>query len=414
MRKLRLLALIGVIVQLGTPSAGRRAEPPSAEIQGLLGRRAAAVIAGDREGFLATVDAGRPGFARGQARLFDGFQRLSLSDYRLDIGRRLWPELTTGREVARYGAELTPTVLHVEERYAIQGYDEQPALEDQYLTFVRRPSGWLVASDTDLDDLTLFSGRKLWEFDPIVARESEHFLYLSHRDLRGVAETVLTSAESALHEVSREWPLEWNRQVVILAPSTTEELGRLIQATFDLDVFVAFAASSVDRRQDWDLVGHRIILNWPNFSLYGRATQQTILTHELLHIATREHSGPVVPVFVEEGVAEWVTGRDSADVLETQVAAGLFDRLLPLDHEFISGSDTVILSAYQESSAAIRFAAEEFGDDAVAEFYAELGSVRRSPGTWRYHVGRAMREAFGIDFEDFQARWARWVENTLD
>jgi hypothetical protein len=96
------------------------------------------------------------------------------------------------------------------------------------------------------------------------------------------------------------------------------------------------------------------------------------------------------------------------------VANGLFDRLLPLDHEFISGSDAVILSAYQESSAAIRFAAEQFGDDAVAEFYRQLGSVRRSSGTWRYHVGRAMREAFGIGFDEFQARWARWVENTLD
>jgi hypothetical protein len=413
-KKLTVLALIGLIVQLAVPAAGGRTESPFSEIQALLERRAEAVIEGDRDAFLTTVDRGSPGFARRQARLFDGFQRLRLSGYRLDIGRRLWPELTTDREVARYGPDLHPTVLHVEERYSIEGYDEQPALEDQYLTFVRRPSGWLVASDTDLDDLTLFSGRKLWEFDRIVAKASEHFLYISHRDLRGAAETVLTSAETALNEVSREWPLEWNRKVVILAPSTTEELGRLIQATFDLDVFVAFAASGLDRRQDWDLVGHRIILNWPNFSLYERATQQAILTHELLHIATREHSGPVVPVFVEEGVAEWVTGRDSADVLGAQVAAGLFDRLLPLDHEFISGSDTVILSAYQESSAAIRFAAQEFGDDAVAEFYEELGSVRRSPGTWRYHVGRAMREAFGIDFEDFQARWARWVENTLD
>ena len=372
------------------------------------------MIDGDRHGFLATMDRGSPGFARRQGRLFDGFQRLGLSEYRLDIGRRLWPELTTRREVARYGAELEPTVLHVEERYSIDGYDAQPALEDQYLTFVRRPSGWLVASDVDLDDLTLFSGRKLWEFGPVGARESRHFLYVSHPDLLGAAETILSTAERALDRVAREWPLVWKKRVVILAPSTTEELGRLIQATFDLDVFVAFAASGVDRGQDWDLVGHRIILNWPNFSLYDDATQQAVLTHELLHIATREYSGPVVPVFVEEGVAEWITGRDSASVLAGQVENGLFDRLLPLDHEFISGSDAVILSAYQESSAAVRFAAEQFGDDAVAEFYRELGAVRRSPGTWRYHVGRAMREAFGVEFDDFQKRWASWVENTLD
>jgi hypothetical protein len=113
-------------------------------------------------------------------------------------------------------------------------------------------------------------------------------------------------------------------------------------------------------------------------------------------------------------VAEWVTGHDSATVLEGHVQTGLFDRRLPLDHEFISGSDAVILSAYQESSAAVRYAAQQFGDDAIAHFYSELGSARRSPGTWRYHVDRAMRAAFGIGFEEFQRRWAKWVENTLD
>jgi hypothetical protein len=92
----------------------------------------------------------------------------------------------------------------------------------------------------------------------------------------------------------------------------------------------------------------------------------------------------------------------------------MFDRLLPLDHEFISGSDAVILSAYQESSAAVRYAAGQFGADAIARFYRELGSVRRSSGTWRYHVDRAMRVAFGVGFEEFQRRWAKWVENTLD
>lgn len=414
MKRLIVLAVIGLIGQLSPPAAGISSEEPFADIQALLDRRARAMRSGDRVAFLATVDRASPLFLRRQRRLFDGFQRLGLSEYRLDISRRLWPELTTDREVARYGAGAQPTLLHVEERYSLGQYDEQPALEDQFLTFVRRPEGWEIASDTDLDDLTLFSGRKLWEFDPVVTEESEHFLYVSHPALLKPARIVLNAAEEALDTVSADWPLAWNEKVVIIAPSTTEELGRLIQATFDLDVFVAFAASGVDRARDWDLVGHRILLNWPNFSQFDEGTRKSVLTHELLHVATREYSGPLVPIFVEEGVAEWITGHDSASLLAGSVQNGLFDRLLPLDHEFISGSDAVILSAYQESSAAVRYAAEQYGDDAIAEFYRELGSVRRSSGTWRYHVDRAMKEAFGIGFDEFQRRWARWVENTLD
>jgi hypothetical protein len=413
-RKIAILATVALLSQLAAPAQGTKSASPFAEIQALLDIRSEAMRGGDRDAFMATVDRASPTFLRRQGLLFDGFQRLGLSEYRLDIGRRLWPKLTTDREVVRYGATAKPTVLHVEERYALTRFDEQPALEDLFLTFVRRPEGWRVASDSDLDDLTMYSGRKVWEFGPVVARTSEHFLYVSHPDLLGPAQSVLNKAEEALDAVSAHWPLEWNERVVIVAPSTTEELGRLIQATFDLDVFVAFAASGVDRARDWDLVGHRILLNWPNFSRYDDSTQLSVLTHELLHVATREYSGPLVPIFVEEGVAEWVTGHDSASLLAGQVQNGLFDRELPLDHEFISGSDAVILSAYQESSAAIRYAAERFGDDAVAEFYRELGTVRRSSGTWRYHVGRAMRKAFGIGFHEFQGRWARWVEKSLN
>jgi hypothetical protein len=413
-RKLAVLVTVALASRLAAPAQGNENSRPFADIQGLLDVRAEAMRSGDREAFLATVDRGSPVLLRRQNLLFDGFQRLGLSEYRLDISLRLWPELTTSRDVARYGASAQPTVLHVEERYSLGPYDEQPALEDQFLTFVQRPGGWRIASDTDLDDLTLFSGRKLWEFEPVVARESEHFLYVSHRSLLGAATTVLKAAEEALDSVAEEWPLAWSEKVVILAPSTTAELGRLIQATFDLDVFVAFAASGVDRTRDWDLVGHRILFNWPTFSLYDEATRRSVLTHELLHIATREYSGPLVPIFVEEGVAEWITGHDSSTVLAGRVQNGLFDRLLPLDHEFISGSDAVILSAYQESSAAVRYAAEQFGQEAIARFYRELGSERRSSGTWRYHVDRAMRAAFGIGYEEFQRRWAKWVENTLD
>jgi hypothetical protein len=413
-RKIAILATVVLLCQLAAPARGNKIANSFEEIQALLDMRAEAMRGGDREAFLATVDRFNPTFLRRQSLLFDGFQRLGLSGYRLDLSFRLWPELTTDREVARYGASAEPTVLHVEERYSLGPYDEQPAIEDLFLTFVQRPGGWRIASDTDLDDLTLFSGRKLWEFEPVVARESEHFLYISHRSLLGAAGTVLRAAEEALDTVAEDWPLPWSEKVVILAPSTTSELGRLIQATFDLDVFVAFAASGVDRTRDWDLVGHRILFNWPRFSQYDEVTRQSVLTHELLHVATREYSGPVVPIFVEEGVAEWITGHDSATVLAGRVQNGLFDRLLPLDHEFISGSDAVILSAYQESSAAVRYAAEQFGEEAIARFYRELGSERRSSGTWRYHVDRAMGAAFGIGFEEFQRRWAKWVENTLD
>jgi hypothetical protein len=381
-----------------------------AEIQGLLEQRADAVLQGDRAGFLAALDReADPDFAERQRRLFDGFQRLPLLDYRLDVSLDVFGELTASEVRRRYGDAAQPTVLHVEERYRLRGYDAQSALEDLFLTFVRRPEGWRVASDSELDDLTLYSGRLLWEFGPIVTRESERFLYVSHPDLAGAADTILPAAERALDRVADVWPLDFPRKVVILAPSKSEELVRIIQAQFDVDVFVAFAYSGLDRHREWDLVGHRIILHWDNFSAQSDAVQQSILTHELLHIATRELSGPFVPAFVDEGVAEWVTTDASTLLLAIRVGVGTFDRRLPQDHEFITGDNDDIVNSYQESYSFIRYADDRFGPRAVADFYRRLGRPRVAPGTWRYHVDRAMRGAFGLGFGQLQRRWAEWV-----
>jgi hypothetical protein len=177
-------------------------------------------------------------------------------------------------------------------------------------------------------------------------------------------------------------------------------------------VFVAFAYSGLDRAEGWDLVGHRVILNWPNFSRYSDETQEDILTHELLHIATREYNGPAVSAWVDEGVAEWVSGDVDTFNLVQRVEDGTFDQELPRDFEFITGTDADILTSYEESSAAARFAVERFGPGALAQFYRRLGRPRVAAGTSRYHVAAAMRAAWGISFAAFEERWADWVEVT--
>ena len=412
MRRVAVLLLVALL-----PASARAQEPspppePFAGIQAMLDRRAEAMLASDEAAFMATIDRADPAFVRRQRLLFDGFQRIGLAAYRLEVTDRYWPELTTDLEVSEYGAAADPTVLHVEERYRLRGFDPQPALDDLFLTFVRRGGEWLMASDTDLSDLTVYTARKLWEFGPIETQRSEHFLYVSHPDLRSAGGAILASAEQALDIVIEAWPLPWSRRVVLLAPSTTGELRRIIQATFDLDVFVAFAYSSLDRAVDYDLTGHRVIFNWPNFSRYTEETQQSILAHELLHVATREDTGPMVPTFVEEGIADWVGGSGLSSLIG-RVDAGDFDRRLPRDHEFITGSSEDILLSYDESLAAATYAEQRYGIRAVARMYRLLGDVRLAVGTPVHHVHRAMRSALGTGLERFESGWADWVMESL-
>jgi hypothetical protein len=117
-----------------------------------------------------------------------------------------------------------------------------------------------------------------------------------------------------------------------------------------------------------------------------------------------------VATWVDEGVAEWVSGDTDDFYLTEAVVERTFDRRLPRDFEFITGPDDAILGAYEESSAGARYAVEQFGPDEVADFYRLLGRARVAPGTSRYHVDRAMQATWAVPFGAFQARWADWVE----
>jgi hypothetical protein len=411
MRRFLSSGLILAAVLLSPSAPAAPAADPYAGIRDLLARRVEAMLEGDEGAFLSTIQTSNEAFASRQRLLFRGFQELDLADYALELDLDEWPDLTTDRERARRGESAV--VLHVDERYRIEGYDDQPALDDLFLTFARRGGEWKIVSDTDLDDLTLFTGRKLWEFGRIITRESEHFLFVAHPAQASAAAAVLESAERALEAVRAGWPLPWDERMVLLVPTSRGELSRVIQATFDLDVFVAFAYSTLDRARDWDLVGHRVILNWPTFSAYPDSVRQTILTHELLHAATREYAGPFTSVFVDEGVAELVAGNDGTSQVAERVSNGSFDEAFPRDFEFVTGSGDSILNAYQESFTAMDYAADQFGREAVARFYRSLGSARIAPGTSRYHVDRAARGAFGIGIDPLERHWSDWVEANL-
>jgi hypothetical protein len=399
---------------LPAPIASSETTADRAAIEDLLDRRARAFLERDESAFMATVARFDSAFVARQRRLFRWTNGIDLSTYELAPDWRRYGDLVTDSIRSTYREADDVAVASVEERYALSGFDEQPAVEDLYLTFVRTDGDWLVAGDTDLDNLTLYSSRHLWDFDRITTERRGRFLLLSHPCRRGepcgrapAGATAL--AATALERVAEYWPVRWRRRVAVLVPSDAHELERLLQVTFDVDNFVAFATSSVDVRGGIDYTGHRIVLNPAAF--VGRPTESTfeILAHELLHVATRDSSGPFIPVWVEEGFAEYVgTAGDPDDLtfFNSRVAAGLFDGRLPEDFEFTIGSRTEIFMSYQKSLAAVHYFIDRWGIRKFVRFYKTLGRVEIAPGTARRHIDRALRRTVGVDLDEFERAWA--------
>jgi hypothetical protein len=186
-------------------------------------------------------------------------------------------------------------------------------------------------------------------------------------------------------------------------------LARLIQSTFDLDNFVAFAYSTVDLAEGVDYTGHRILVNPEAFSGRSSTTVLEILAHELLHVATRDSAGPFVPIFMDEGFADYV-GNDAdpsgLSFFDAEVAAGVFSGRLPLDYEFTVGSGTEIYRSYQESQSAVRYFISRWGLADFVRLYRDLGRTRIAAGTPRYQIDRALREVTGLGYEEFERAWA--------
>jgi hypothetical protein len=371
-------------------------------------------MARDRAAFMSTVAGDSIEFVQRQRQLFEWMRGVPLESYRLVADWERYGDLARPSDVERYRDADAVVIPVTEERYRISGYDPQPAVEDMFYTFVRREGRWLIGEDTDVDDLTLYTARHLWDFDRVTKLSSEHFLLLQHPCLPeipcpSVGEDVLSLSEQALERVARYWRVPWHGKVVLLVPGSEEELRRMIQATFELDDFVAFAYSTVDRDHGIDYTGHRIILNPDNFIGRPASSSLEILAHELLHIATRSRSGPFVPLFVEEGIADYAGNDADPDALaffNSDVSGGLFTGHLPEDFEFTIGSGEDIFRSYQSSQSAVRFFVERFGLGDLVRFYKRLGRVEVAAGTPRYHVDRALRDVIGLGYDRFQSEWS--------
>lgn len=311
--------------------------------------------------------------------------------------RREYPDL----EVATYHV-LVETAFDIE---------ETADLSDGAFTFVReRPEpgdpyeGWRLASDDDLEILGFHSPYTLWDAGPVETLRSDHFLLLTHPDVTEEMRPVLAVAERAYAKATSFWPIPTDDRYAILVPTTTAELDRMIRATVDLSKFVAFVGAGVDREQGWEPGGPRLYVHLSHLRNYGAAAQTEIIAHELVHAVTRPVSGPHIPVWVEEGLANIGGGSGGRP---SRASEGPAPGEFPSDELFITGPVRDIQRRYDQAQVAIQVLIDEKGMDGVARFYEELGKARVAAGTHTYHVERAVKKALDWSVEEWVAAWRK-------
>lgn len=408
---LAFVALFAFVVS--GPTGAQTAEPPEIEdvppaIEQLLADYSRAWREKDAPLLASTMT---PALAEHETNALANAREVAFSTFEVAATTQYSGNLASPRVRARYRTSDVRT-YEIEERSQI-GFETGIYEEPGAFTFTREApggsyDGWRLAAKNDLDVLGFFSPLHMWDLAPVKVLTSARFLVLTFEDAVETLRPVLDIAEDAYDRGSEFWPEPLRDRFVLVVPTTTEQLRRIMHETVALEKFVAFVAAGSDRETGWTPTGPRVFVHLDHLRNYRRAPQLEIIAHELIHAVTRDESGPKVPAWVEEGLANFAGGSGGRPL---RIPPGTASDAFPSDDQFFAGPVGDIQTVYDKAQIAIQVLDERFGRAGLVRFYEDLGSRRVVAGTEEYHVRDAIRRSVGWSYDDWVAAWRERLQN---
>ncbi len=262
-----------------------------------------------------------------------------------------------------------------------------------------RPGALLVRSD-----LAVGAGLP-WDAGPVAWSAAPGAAVLDLRPAPRDVAALLAGAARASTAVTAVWGRDWRRVPVVVA---TEGGTQLAQLTGRDPAAVAglVAVTTADR----------VYLDMPAWLALPAAGRQVLLTHEVTHLATGAAADPRVPLWLEEGFADYVGFLGSGVRLRTAAAAlldpvsrgGAAPRVLPADAQFDAGG-AVAAGAYAGAWLACRVIAAAGGTRTLVAVYRATAAGRADPAG---DADAGLRSVTGIGTSGWTARWRAYVEAT--
>lgn len=252
------------------------------------------------------------------------------------------------------------------------------------------------------------SGRDLWDHEPVAAARSGQVLVLGRQgDAR--LQSLADEAERARAEVAAFWTARWPGNVVVVLPSSPRLLDPLVATRHGSDQ----VAVTLWRQAKGGTV-IRVLFNPDVYDQMSVAARQIVARHEITHVAQDALPRDGVPVWLVEGLAEYVgyrgtgigdqwVGRELlADVRTSGPPASW-----PSDADYaLDGSEDGRLLAYQQGWAFCRMLADEYGEARLVPFYA---AVARGSGATDERLDRAAARVLDTDADTLLRQWQAWL-----
>ncbi len=259
----------------------------------LVEQREAALRAGDRDAFLATVDDDELQFVATQARWFDNLSAMPVGGLRLEPveGRAAGGEVTDGE--LRLPVDFTMKLVGFEQHGVTQRLLHTFRLVDGEVRLVNdrdaardRRAGWLPDP---------------WDIDDVVVRESGSILAFFDEETAPYADSVMTDLEASQETVLAAVP-EWSGQLV--AYDISDLTGIEERSPMRVWETGGVAYPVPVRPGSRKIAAYRFIVN-PEVA-HNSLKREFLLRHELAHVALASRDD-ASPRWLAEGSAEYVS-----------------------------------------------------------------------------------------------------------
>lgn len=377
-------------------------------LQELLEGRAAAVRTRNRQAFAASLDNPRSAFGLRQLALFDNLVRLPLGTF--DYGTPE-PAPALGQDrIKQLGPEAW--VSRIRCRYTLKGFDRSPRSYETHLTVVRRGDVWKLADDSDGGTQT-----QLWDLPGMRVLQSPTTLVVGSAKSAHL-EGFLRMGDRAVARVSKVWKRPWGARLVLVVPADTDQMAaQLGQQSAEVDQVAAVTDGPLEA--DGRAGADRIVVNPQAFARLQNSGQQVVITHETTHVAIRATTNRPVPLWLSEGMADYV-GYSGLDIGRAQIAAPLMGlvragkgpKALPAEVDF-DPSRSTIAPSYNAAWLAVSLIAETYGQSRLVSFYehaATQADPSAGPGDPDRVTGEAFAQVLGVSAPEFTRSWLAYLD----
>jgi len=373
-------------------------------VRDLLDRRATAVIQRDETAFMATVDPlAAPEFVAAQRALFGNLGGVPLSEWRYGLdGGVSATTPTREHDAARLWAPRTTL------RYALLGVDTVPTARPLGYLYAERGGTWYLTSDSELGADAERTWRGPWDFGPCIAVTAASGLVLGHPGNEQLLASVAADLDGAVGAVTGVWGDEWAKRVAVVLPGSLEEMRELVGPEFAVDGIAAAAVADRVDVASRTAIGQRVVLNPDQAGRLTASARQIVLRHELTHVAARASTVDGAPMWLLEGLADYVGYLDSG-LTPREAAPDLVRALresgppagLPVDEDFRGDGSNLDL-AYQLAWSAALHIVDRAGQDGLVQLYRIIAG---DPDQGSTTVDNAMISVLSMNFDGFVASW---------